>query len=340
MLVRKEELIESPSDVRPHVVLLGAGASRAAFPKGDKDGRRLPLMNDLIDVVGLKPLIEKTGETLDNGKDFEKIYSNIVSNSKHRDLAREMESKIREYFSSLCIPTSTTIYDYLLLSLRRKDAIFTFNWDPFLFDAYKRNAHIVPPPQIFFLHGNVRIGRCPIHFEKWGERKLLCPVCSRPFKDIPLLYPVENKDYSRDPYIRENWEDAKYFFKEAHTITIFGYGAPVSDADAVELLKQAWTERSSRKFEFVEIVNVEKYSALYEVWKKFTPTLHLKIMKNFKESWIALYPRRSVEAFQNFNRFGEPCETFPLVETSSLLRLQKETMDIAEWESNAESGDD
>ena len=32
----------------PHVVILGAGASLAAFPDGDKNGRKLPLMNDIV----------------------------------------------------------------------------------------------------------------------------------------------------------------------------------------------------------------------------------------------------------------------------------------------------
>ena len=31
----------------PHVVILGAGASRASFPDGDKNGIELPLMCDL-----------------------------------------------------------------------------------------------------------------------------------------------------------------------------------------------------------------------------------------------------------------------------------------------------
>ena len=35
----------------PHAVILGAGASKAACPSGDKNGRILPLMNELFDVV-------------------------------------------------------------------------------------------------------------------------------------------------------------------------------------------------------------------------------------------------------------------------------------------------
>ena len=38
-------LVENPnSALRPHVVLLGAGATRAAFPDGDATGRRLSLI--------------------------------------------------------------------------------------------------------------------------------------------------------------------------------------------------------------------------------------------------------------------------------------------------------
>ena len=58
-----KQLIQSPRvDLHPHVVLLGAGASRAAFPNGDRSGRRIPLMNDLVKVVGLSPLIKQAGK--------------------------------------------------------------------------------------------------------------------------------------------------------------------------------------------------------------------------------------------------------------------------------------
>jgi hypothetical protein len=45
---------------------------------------------------------------------------------------------VREYFAQLELPVEPTIYDALLLSLRDKDAVFTFNWDPFLFQAHLR----------------------------------------------------------------------------------------------------------------------------------------------------------------------------------------------------------
>src|SRR5579859_4661418 len=45
----------------PHVVILGAGASRAAFPDGDAKKRRLPLMADLIECLGLRDSIRAAG---------------------------------------------------------------------------------------------------------------------------------------------------------------------------------------------------------------------------------------------------------------------------------------
>ena len=180
--MKRDNLIRFPlEDTRPHVVLLGAGASLAAFPNGDRLGRKLPLMKNLVEVVDLEPLIKQTDQKLNEENDFEAIYSHITSNPNYSAIKEKIEAKVREYFTSLEITNLTTLYDRLLLSLRRKDAVFTFNWDPFLFDAYFRNMKIPALPEIFFLHGNVRIGRCSTHTEKWGERLSQCPICSRPF---------------------------------------------------------------------------------------------------------------------------------------------------------------
>lgn len=330
--MNKENLIQSPSAVRPHVVLLGAGASLDAFPEGDASGRRLPLMDNLVDVVGLGPLIETATAELDNEKNLEEIYSKLAGISRHRDLVKEIERRIDVYFSSLNVPKETTKYDYILLSLREKDAIFTFNWDPFLFDSYKRNAHIASVPKIFFLHGNVRIGICPNHPEKWGARGGICPRCSNRFKDVPLLYPIGKKDYSSHDYIRGSWEAARFFFAEAFVLTIYGYGAPVSDADAVNLLKSAWMGRSDRKIEHVEVIDVVSSSVLHERWSGFTPTGHLKPIRSVWESWIMMHPRRSVESLMQPVLHGEPAENFPLVQSERLHRVHGQVLDIAAWE--------
>ena len=331
-LKTKKQLIQSPGgDLHPHVVLLGAGASRAAFPNGDRSGRIIPLMNDLVKVVGLRPLIKQAGKGLEQENDFEAIYSKLVSNPQHANIKKKIEQEVRNYFSSLQLPDEATIYDRLLLSLRKEDAVFTFNWDPFLFDAYQRNRSIAPLPEIFFLHGNVRIGMCPRH-ERWGEKNGNCPVCSASFEDVPLLYPIEKKGYSNDPYIKASWEAARALFKEALLLTIFGYRAPESDRNAVDLLKLAWTKRSKREFEHVEVVDIVSENILYERWSSFTPTLHLHPRQNFSESWIAGWPRRSREAVWFSMTKGSACQKFPLMATRNLFEIHQQVHEIAKWE--------
>ena len=57
----------------PHVVILGIGGSLAAFPNGDKNGRKLPLMYNLVEVLGIGYLFEKHGVKYD-GENFEAVY--------------------------------------------------------------------------------------------------------------------------------------------------------------------------------------------------------------------------------------------------------------------------
>lgn len=328
----KKQLIESPQgDLAPHVVLLGAGASRAAFPNGDRSGKRIPLMDDLIEVIGLEPLIKQAGKGFGKESNFEAIYSKLDSNPQHTNITKKIEQKIDRYFSSLTLPNEATIYDRILLSLRKEDAVFTFNWDPFLFDAYRRNCKIAPLPQIHFLHGNVRLGKCPNH-EYWGEKQAKCPVCSARLKGVPLLYPVENKGYSNDPYIKKSWDVAKEIFKNALVLTIFGYGAPDSDRDAITLLKSAWMANSDREREHVEIIDIVSERLLYERWEAFTPTFHLQRRQNFSESWIAGWPRRSREATWSFMSSGLPCQKFPLVSANNLSQIHKQIRSIAKSE--------
>ena len=270
-------------------------------------------------------------------KNFELLYSRLASNPQYKDIVTQIEKKIRDYFAFLSLPSEATIYDHILLSLRQKDAVFTFNWDPFLYDAYIRNRYIVPLPGIFFLHGNVRIAMCPDHAEKWGGEQEKCSICSRSLENVPLLYPIENKNYSKHPFISASWEAAREFFREAFVLTIFGYSAPTSDIEAVELLRQAWLERSDRKIEHIEVVDKEPSSVLYERWKTFLPTGHLKPIRNISQSWISMYPRRSVEALRHSVYNGEACEVFSLKKTMSLQQMHGYILDVAEREPDHDS---
>ena len=141
-----------------HVVILGAGASIAVTNQAPEiHGMKLPSMKDLPVVVGLNDILSRfPNEVVPN--DFEATYSNIAKFHPDDALLSEMNDRIYSYFSRLKLPNKPTIYDYLVMSLRNKDIIATFNWDPFLYQAWWRNYNHGSKPQLVFLHGNVAIG--------------------------------------------------------------------------------------------------------------------------------------------------------------------------------------
>lgn len=323
----KERNIHKPNDFNKHVVLLGAGASLAAFPNGDTNGEKLPIMTNLVNTLNLKPLLNKSGNK--SSGNFEIIYANI----KDTSIREKLEENIYKYFSELKLPDTATHYDRLLLSLREKDAIYTFNWDPFLFDAYKRNKGVASLPGIFFLHGNVRIGSCVNHPDGFGAQNNLCPNCNQRLVAVPLLYPIEKKNYfNGNKYIASSWRSAESEFSEAFTMTIFGYGAPDSDVEAVKLLKNAWLNSSSREVEHVELIDILDSAILHERWKGFTPTFHLDLVTSLENSCLWRWPRRSCEALFHATVKGMPSEEFPLPETDNLNDLQDYISDIAKHE--------
>src|SRR3989442_2815892 len=135
---------------KPHVFILGAGCSRATIPEGDANGAQLPLMQDLLRIVKpLKDLFENAGFSTE-GRNLEEIYSELIKVSAP-EIQEEADAIIFQYFQSLVLPDRPTIYDHLVLSLRAKDVIATFNWDPFLVQAIRRNSILAGRgPQLLF----------------------------------------------------------------------------------------------------------------------------------------------------------------------------------------------
>ncbi len=278
---------------RSHLVILGAGASRAAFPNGDRNGIALPTMNDLVEVVGLKPLIQ--GAASENDTDnFEISYSQIyeVGNTK---LLGCLESAIHDYFSKMRLPDELTIYDQLVLSLRSKDIIATFNWDPLLFLALQRNHLKADLPKAAFLHGNVALGYCR---DDWlvAVRGAKCPKCGKPLTDTRLLYPISKKGYNQDHFIWEEWKKLRRRFENAFVITIFGYSAPNSDVEAVDLMKTAWDLNNAKSLAQIEIIDIMPEDTVRERWDSFIVDTHYDVYRDYFDSFIARYPRRSCEA--------------------------------------------
>lgn len=296
MEIRREQEINQIKTVKPHVVILGAGASRASFPKGDRNKKKLPLMVDFVKRVRLAPLLKKTDVEY-KGRNFEDVYADLHGKKEYSAICQELEEAIYSYFSELKISETPCIYDHLLLSLRKKDVIATFNWDPFLTQAYLRNIRWYDNlPEMIFLHGNVGVGVCH-KCEERGVKDNSCTVCGKPYTPTKLLYPVTQKNYSAHPDIHEQWQQLKWYLKKAAIVTIFGYGAPDSDVEAMNLLKEAWGSPSDRRMEQFEIIDLKDEKELRKKWASFIYVGHDDIRKDFYESWIAKYPRRSVERF-------------------------------------------
>lgn len=285
-------------------------------------------MNSVIPLLGLEPVLRGV-PAVAGRTNFEDVYSSIAEDKGSDHIRSEIEQRVFDYFDKMRLPSTATLYDALVLSLTASDAILTFNWDPFLFDAWERNRYVAAPPAIFFLHGNVRLEFCQVDRRplKVGT---LCPACGQRGASLPLLYPTSRKNYSADPGIAEAWTAAAHYLKECLTLTIFGYGAPTTDVDAVNLLKDAWLSRSKRQFEHVQLINVDDRNALYERWKDFTPTGHLDVVGAFHDCRVAQWPRRSVQALQYPMSTGLPAEQFPIPMTSNLADLRTFAREIAQ----------
>lgn len=278
----------------PHVVILGAGASRAACPDGDVNGKKLPLMNDFIQSIGLKEL-EDLG--FDSNSNFEVVYSHLCEKEEFNVIRKNIEQQIYNYFDKILMSESPTIYDYLILSLRKKDVIATFNWDPLLVQAAWKNRNF-DLPNLLFLHGNVGVVYCNDCFET-TLKQFPCKSCGKKLEPTPLLYPITEKDYFKNDFLRTQWKTLQKYIKSAFWITFFGYSAPKYDTGAIELMKLAWGQIKERNMEQIEIIDIKNREELGKTWSDFIFSHHWEVHNDFFDSWLANHPRRSGEAYLN-----------------------------------------
>jgi hypothetical protein len=250
-----------------------------------------------------------------NGTNFEALYSGLVTSGGHQELIAEIEKRLFDYFSVLELPELPTVYDYVVLSLREKDLIATFNWDPFLVQAIIRNQHVGPMPRTLFLHGNVAVAYRLDHDPVLQcERRDGCPECGSTLTNAPLLYPVADKNYQQSQLIDTAWQIVQEELRAAFLLTIFGYSAPSADVEAVRLLKEAWDPASSQQNKTLEIIDIRKSDDLRETWRPFFPSTYYNFHKQFRGSWLDRYPRRSCESVfigQMYGPIAEP-ESIPL----------------------------
>ncbi|NHZ86420.1 MAG: hypothetical protein GWP19_11155 [Planctomycetia bacterium] len=317
-IISSKQLIHKPHRIKPHVVLLGAGASKQAFMNGDAKGKKIPLMEDLIEIIGLESDLKNHKISYKN-KNFELLYGELYNDNPNSRIVKILEEKVFKYFDELSLPTYPTLYDYLLVSLRPKDVIATFNWDPFLFDAYDRNFGKLPLPQILHLHGNVRVGYCKIH-KTFGRNGEFCPECLNPYTPSKLLYPIAEKNYS-DEFSNGEWKVLEYHLQKAFTLTIFGYGSPETDKKAFELLANSWKANGRRELETVEIIDIKDEEFVINHWKEFVYSHHYLYFTDFNKSWIPTHPRRSCEAIYVPTFLGKFVEDFSICTESTFQQV-------------------
>ena len=257
--------------VDPHVVIVGAGASIAAC-RIDKNGKEVPVLKNIHKILGLTDELKKYNFSDEQMEDFEKLFSDINGKVEYKDLQEKLEYEICDYFSKLQLPDEPTLYDYLILSLTEKDAIISFNWDPFLMQAYRRNICVGNLPELIFPHGNSGVGLC-YDCKIKGYANCLCPDCFKELEQMPLLYPIGKKDYNSKPIIVNEWKKAQEVLSRAAGLTIYGYGAPVTDVEAVELMHSAHKISQMKDIAPFTIINLpdcekeqrKKWTEFYDV---------------------------------------------------------------------------
>lgn len=217
-----------------------------------------------------------------------------------------------------------------MLALRPKDLIATFNWDPFLYQAFCRNSEFADMPRLAFLHGNVAIG-----FN--NKEKSTGPAGYRHkktyqyYEPTKLLYPVTHKNYNEDEFIRIEWERVKYWINEESTkiISIFGYGAPETDVEAVNLLYDSWGGSSRRNMEQFEIIDIKSEKEVRKKWDRFIHSHHYDYSNNYFDSSLATNPRRTSESYFQHILPNSPSEAFS--ESNPVPTDIKSLKDLWEW---------
>ena len=305
----------------PHVVILGAGASRACLPQGDKNGKKLPVMNDFIETLNLRKTIEALGHN--PTENFETLYSAIHA-SKNESAVRELDVATRHYFESLELPITPTLYDYLVLSLRPKDMIISFNWDPLLPQAFQRWRKLgAVLPELVFLHGNTDVG---VNIEKKSYGFLSDKGAKIQLSPTPLLYPVLQKDYASDPFIANQWDLATSTLAEAYFVTIFGYSAPRTDVQARSLLQNAWLSNPTRYLAQIDIIDIQDRETLEKNWFEFiVKEQSVSIRTDIVGSYLFNYPRRSCEAIAFATLQQKPWHDNPFPPCRTLAELENWT---------------
>ena len=79
--------------MRRHTVILGAGATIAAIPNGDKNGKKSSVMNGLIEKLQLQNILDGV-KLKTNSDNLEDIYSELYSRAECKNRHARTGKKI------------------------------------------------------------------------------------------------------------------------------------------------------------------------------------------------------------------------------------------------------
>ncbi|HEL1074070.1 TPA: hypothetical protein TVE92_001924, partial [Streptococcus equi subsp. zooepidemicus] len=98
-----------------------------------------------------------------------------------------------------------------------------------------------------------------------------------------------------DKYINWCWRALEFFIDNSYMLTIFGYSAPKSDVEAVNLMKKAWGTIEDRQLEEVSVIDIVDEESMLNTWSDFIHTHHYRYSNSFFDSYLAKFPRRTCE---------------------------------------------
>ena len=149
-------------------------------------------------------------------------------------------------------------------------------------------------PYLAFMHGNVALGYSK-EDKRCGPAGWYSKATKNYFEPTRLLYPVVQKNYTQDEFISTEWDRVKGWLQEDSTkrVTVFGYGAPDTDVEAVSLLNTAWGTADKRNMEQFEIIDKRPEDEVLKRWGNFIHSHHYDYADNYFNSSFAFITRRS-----------------------------------------------
>lgn len=151
---------------------------------------------------------------------------------------------------------------------------------------------------------------------------------------MKLLFPVSKKNYYDGEIIQNEWTLAKKYLSMAAGVTVFGYGAPETDFEAYNLLKDSYKLSNITTIAPFSIINLKeaeedqkkKWSDIYD---EHMVTFHEK----FQDSLLWNAPRVSLECLFDAILQQQPrANKKPFEEFKTLKELQEFVKTITEFD--------